>query len=112
MTRNEQNALSVLEEMSHDLADACHSLCALRGLLDRLEAIFSFTLTAARDEAGSRSEMEGSYWWMQNHYDEVSTAVLAANALSGYLERQLDGIDEKALPLIESIENAKCHAPE
>ena len=112
MTRNEQNALSVLEKMSRELPDACHSLCALRGLLDRLEAIFSFTLTAARDEAGSRSEMEGSYWWMQNHYDEVSTAVLAANALSGYLARQLGGIDEKALPLIESIENAKCHAPE
>lgn len=110
MTRNEQNALSVLEEVSRNLADACHSLCALCGLLNRLEATFSFTLTAAREEAGSRSEIEGSYWWMQNHYDEVGTAILAANVLSGYLARQLDGIDGKALPVIESIEREKGRA--
>ena len=110
MTRNEQNALSVLEEVSRDLTDACHSLCALCGLLDRLEATFSFTLTAAREEAGSHSEIEGSYWWMQNHYDEVGTAILAANVLSGYLARQLDGIGGKALPVIESIEREKSRA--
>ena len=112
MTKNEQTTLSVQEEMLRGITNAYRSLCALRGLLGRLDDTFCYTLAAARAEAGAPDDIRGSYWWMQNHYDEVGTAVLAANVLSEFLARQLDDVEKTLQPTVKRAEREKNHALE
>ena len=88
------------QEISALSSDALRNTYALHGLLEVLEdGHFDMTLSAARGEAGVDGEKEGSFWWMQNHYNTVSSIVLAANCLAEILKKDLDAIDS-ALPCV------------
>ena len=79
---------------------------ALQGLLDTLEiGHFGATLSGARKEAGA-DDKEGSFWWMQNHYSDVSSLVLAANCLSETIKEYLVDLDE-SLPQVHQETGGK-----
>ena len=89
-----------IQEISALSSDALRNTYALHGLLDVLEEHhFSSTLNFARKEAGAPDDEKGSFWWMQNHYNTVSSIVLAANCLAEILKKDLDAIDS-ALPCV------------
>ena len=74
---------------------ATRYIYALHGLLETLEeSHFDANLDGARKEAGTEDPKEGSFWWMQTHYNSASAAVLAANCLAATLEEILIILDD------------------
>ena len=91
-----------IQKVSDLVGSATRNMYALHGLLEALEDDhFDMTLSAARGEAGVDDEKEGSFWWMQNHYNTVSSVVLAANCLAEILEQTLTDLDSSMPPVLE-----------
>ena len=84
-----------LPEVSDAVRSAYRYIYAMQGLLNSLEATFYSTLDGARKEAGASDDREGSFWWMQDHYNEVGASILATNVLAESLVQLLDEMDRK-----------------
>lgn len=79
------------------IADAHLAATALRELLANTTVDhLSGTLERARLESKSPNELEGSFWWMQNHYQATAAAVNAAYVIAWTIETLVAGLAEQS----------------